>query len=60
MHKFKVKFNLGGGEAYVFADDIEKARGAALVEYRRNATNIAYGLENHTADQVIKEIEFVC
>lgn len=59
MHKFKVKFNLGGGTAYIFADDMATARKLALVEYRRNGANIAYGLENHTVDQVIDTIEMV-
>ena len=44
MHKFKVKFNLGGGTAYIFADDMAMARKIALAEYRRNGANIAYGL----------------
>lgn len=59
MNKFHVKYGLGGGTIDVFANSFEEAKKIAFVEYRKNACNIAFGLENHSINEVIDTIDLV-
>lgn len=59
MHKFHVKYNLGGGERDIYCNTLDDAMATAFSEYRRNVTSIEYGIENHSIDEVIKSIEII-
>lgn len=53
--KWKVKYNYGGGETYVYGDTEHEAKLNALALYRKNLTM----LTNISAKNVIKSIIFI-